>query len=75
MIISTGSYFPVLGVCLYKPREGGLQCSWISLAQFLSEVGLVQPHVKHGACGGLYGRIFTHCYAIKVSEDETPGSQ
>lgn len=75
MILSTGSYFPVLGVCLYKPREGGLQSSWIFLIQLLSEVGLVQSPVKRGTCGGLYERMFTHCCAIKVSEDETPKSQ
>lgn len=75
MIISIGSHFPMLELCLYEPRERGLQCSWIFSGPIASKVGLVQSHVKPGTCGGLRRRSFTHCCAIKMSEHNTLGSQ
>lgn len=35
----------------------------------------MQPPMEQGARGGLHGRTFTHCCAVKMLGHESPGSQ
>lgn len=74
-MLSTESHSPVLSAWLYKPRETGLQCSWIfpALIQLLSKAGLVQPYMEKGARGGLHRKTFPYWCAVKILGHESPG--